>query len=243
MMHAPVSEEDVLRELIERAAIFRLLARCFAYPHAGHRAEMAAALQQASGHAGLEGVEWHALTAEWESAEEEELEREYVRLFMGGAPCSLHETAYGDGRRMAGKPHELSDIRGFYKAFGLTLSESEPNLPDHLATELEFYSLLLLKQAYAIEEGWQEQREITEDAARKFMEHHLGRWVGAFAAALLEHNGEAAYRTLGAVVVAVVATECERLGVQPEFLIGRLSGDIMQEDTLICPRDEEVQVP
>ncbi|MEO5355558.1 MAG: molecular chaperone TorD family protein [Magnetococcus sp. XQGC-1] len=183
------------------------------------------------------------MLTDWETTGDEPLEQEHMRLFLGSAPCSLHETAYGDGRRMAGKPHELSDIRGFYKAFGLTLSETEPSLPDNLATEMEFYSLLLLKQAYAIEEGWQEQREVTEDAARKFLEQHLGRWTGTFAAGLVEHDAGAAYRTLGAVVAAVVAGECARLNVQPELLSGRLSGDVMQEDVLVCPRDEADQTP
>ncbi|MEO5341352.1 MAG: molecular chaperone TorD family protein [Magnetococcus sp. MYC-9] len=234
-------EKDPLSDLIERAAVFRLLARGFAYPHAGRRSEMLAGFQTMSGHACLSGVAWGALTSAWSATEEERLEQDYMRLFMGSGPCSLHETAYGDGRRMAGKPHELSDIRGFYKAFGLTLSEQEPNLPDHLSTELEFYSILLLKQAYAAEEGWEEQREITVDASRKFLEHHLGRWLGAFVAGLVEHESGAAYGSLGDVAAAMVAMECGILGIQPELLSGRISGDVMQEEELICPRD--VQQP
>ena len=46
---------------------------------------------------------------------------------------------------------------------------------DHLDMELEFYSPLL-KQAYALEQGWQDKSEIARDAASAFLADHLGRW-------------------------------------------------------------------
>ncbi len=232
-----INTSDPLQELIERAAIFRLLAHGFTYPQEGNRQLLATAMRNMSYHAGVANSPWMEMISAWEECNDELLSQEYMRLFMGSAPCSLHETAYGDGQRLAGKPREMADIRGFYKAFAMTLSEEEPTPPDHLATELEFYSVLLLKQAYALEEGWQEPLEITEDAARKFLEQHLGRWVKAFAAGMLEQNATPAYLLLAETTAAVLHTESERLNVHPELLSGRIVGDVMQEDALICPRD------
>jgi TorA maturation chaperone TorD len=228
---------DPLQALIERAAIFRLLAHGFVYPKEGDRPLLAAAMRNMAQHAGVAGSDWSALQEAWQNGDDERLVQEYMRLFLGSAPCSLHETAYGDGQRLAGKSRELADIRGFYKAFAMTLSEDEPHLPDHLATELEFYSVLLLKQAYALEEGWQEPLAIAADAARTFMDYHLGRWVNAFVTVVQEQQAEEPYRLLAEVTAAVVGAECDRLGVHPELLSGRIAGDVMQEDALVCPRD------
>ena len=61
-----------------------------------------------------------------------------------GRARSLYERVRSHGM---GKGNTLADIGGFYQAFGLTLDRGIHELPDHIAVELEFYGLLLLKQS------------------------------------------------------------------------------------------------
>ncbi len=160
----------------------------------------------------------------------------YARVFLGSGPCPLRESAYGDGRRIAGRPAELADINGFYSAFGLAPSSAEPDLPDHLCSELEFYSLLLMKLAYASERGWRQRRRVAARAAKKFLEDHLGRWIGALAAQLRSCGAASPYRELAECLEGLVAAEVKRLRVHPSSAVGRLPRDLMQDDEFACPR-------
>ncbi|MCR4346635.1 MAG: molecular chaperone TorD family protein [Sulfuricaulis sp.] len=233
--------EEQAQKLLARAAVFRLLARGFAYPAEGHGHEMQrdfARLYEADRYTRFTPPVALALTRAqqgWRHADGNETSREYMRLFLGSGPVSLHETAYGDGRRIAGRPVELADINGFYAAFGLTLSESDPDLPDHLCTELEFYSLLLVKESYALTRGWLSRARLAREAAKTFLEQHLGRWTEPLRASLQEHNG-GLYLDLANAVAATVEAECKRLRVQPLPFIERLPPDVMQDESFVCPR-------
>ena len=233
------------QELLARAAVFRLLARGFAYPAEGHAREMQQAfarLYEADRSTRFVPRVSLALTRaqqEWRHADGNETSREYMRLFLGSGPVSLHETAYGDGRRIAGRPVELADISGFYAAFGFALSESDPDLPDHLCAELEFYSLLLVKQAYAILRGWLPKAHIAREAAKTFLEQHLGRWIGTLKTSLQENNA-LLYLNLADAVETLVETESKRLRVQPAPFTGSLPRDVMQDESFVCPRDNAV---
>jgi len=231
------TEAEVLG-LLQEAAVLRLAAAAFAYPDAERRASVRRGFDELekaqSGR--LSAVPWAAAFAAartcW-SAARSELESEYVRLFFGAAPCPLHESAYGDGRRLGGRVVELADIAGFYRAFGFSLSAVRRDLPDHLCAELEFAAALLLKEAYAIAEGLGERREITHAAATEFFDTHLGRWPAALRDALAETAAPEAYLALADFVVALVASHCERLGVAPVLAEGRI--DAREEDCLSCP--------
>ncbi len=230
-----------IETVVERAARFRVLALGFAYPEPGYRDAMLEALRGLP--PGREDFPSAALYSALRDTGDGMLAEEYTRLFLGSGPCSLHETAYGDGRRIAGRPSELADIGGFYAAFGVEISPRHPDLPDLMSTELEFYSLLLVKQAYAQLRNWPEQRAVTARAAHLFLEHHLGRWVSAFAAAVLEHSLFAAYRELARAVAAEVTAECRTLGARPPPATGRVPFDFMHADAFGCPAATEPPVP
>ncbi|MBF0308317.1 MAG: molecular chaperone TorD family protein [Magnetococcales bacterium] len=240
-MTAEVSTEQ-LKSLLVPAAVLRWLARGFTYPHPGH-IEL---LQQEATPLDRPGLSPESRTA-LEAAlallsdcTEEELAGEHIRLFTAKGVCSLHETAYGDGRRMGGQPVELADIGGFYKAFGLEPSPAQPDLPDHLCMELEFYSLVLVKQAYALAEGWSEQAEIAAQAGEKFLVEHLGRWIPPLVASIREQAGaESWHAAIGQLLQSVIADECTRLGVTPQPFSARMVADEeVTGDTFTCPRDE-----
>lgn len=238
-----VDREQAVHNRLRRAMLFRTAAAGFAYPEDGHlqrvREVFAGLSQTGNSDSGedLPGAFGLARQA-WEHAVDGPASAEYARLFLGQAPCPPHETAYGDGRRFAGRASELADISGFYSAFGLGLSETQPDLPDHVSAELEFYSLLLVKTAYADLRGMEEEREISENAGRLFLESHLGRWAGAFAARLVEEGGAQPFRAHARFFEELVSDECRRCGVTPAPFTSLQIGDAPQENDLSCPRDE-----
>ncbi|NUN06565.1 MAG: molecular chaperone TorD family protein [Bdellovibrio sp.] len=151
------------------------------------------------------------------SSDIDDLRSLYIDIFERGQGVnSPYETEYGRHRAMA-KGQELGDIAGFYKAFGFELeTEGEGReILDHVSVELEFYSLLLMKQNYFSENANSEAAEIILDGRKKFLTAHLGRFVEAIGA----RPGVAANPYFKAVyewVGSLVAEECIRLGIQPE---------------------------
>lgn len=234
-----------MKKLLAEAALFRTLAAAFRYPDAETHETVAAMFTALHSSNGVRpGSSAHAdllreAEAAWSATDGAVLQSEYLRLFHGSGACALRETAYGDGRRIAGRPTELADIAGFYRAFGLKLAERRPDLPDHLSAELELMSVLLLKEAYALSQGWAEQRTVARDAAKEFLASHLGRWVGTLANALEENEAPLVYLALMDLVCLSVRRQCRRFRIAPKLAQGRLPPDFMQNDAFDCPRVAE----
>lgn len=177
----------------------------------------------------------------WAGTDDEHARDEYARLFLGSARAPMRETAYGDGRRLAGRSAELADIAGFYAAFGFAMSDEDRQPPDHLCAELEFCSLLLVKCAYALRDGWTERGRVAEAALRRFLEDHLGRWTHAFCDLVGLAAARAPYRESAALLVAALAATMRRLRVAPTALRGLAPPDFMQADVFECPRADAAQ--
>jgi nitrate reductase assembly molybdenum cofactor insertion protein NarJ len=143
------------------------------------------------------------------------LRAEYIAIFdRGRVHNSLYETEYGRGALVKG--NALADIAGFYRAFGLEFGheDSVHEMLDHVSVELEFYALLLMKQETLAAGGDAEGQAIVCEAQQKFLEAHLGRFVGAIAT----RPGVTASAFYGPVLAwcrDLVAAECARLGVSP----------------------------
>lgn len=146
----------------------------------------------------------------------DDLRSEYIAIFDQSKSLNpLYETEYGRERAMF-KAKELSDIAGFYQAFGFELDpDANREMIDHISVELEFYSLLLMKYLYLQDTGDVEGRDITYDGMQKFMLSHLGRFVPA----ILEREGLQSspfYIEVFQWLEKIVAVECDRLKVEPE---------------------------
>ncbi len=144
------------------------------------------------------------------------LSDEYITLFeRGSGRCPIHETEFGRMRGMS-KGNELSDIAGFYNAFGMTTADTSDarEMHDHLAVELEFYGTLLARQAALLENADAEGVSIVEDARRKFLIDHLGRLARAVAQQDTVKQS-ALYSPILNACETIVQNECDRMGAIP----------------------------
>jgi len=138
----------------------------------------------------------------------------YQRLFGHTARgiVSPYETEYGD-EALFQQPHEMGDLAGFYRAFGLTLNTAEHERPDHVSCECEFLCFLALKEAYALEQPDPVMVEETRKASRLFLRDHLGRFAPAFSRKLVQEDAGGFYGALGDLCYAFLNWECRRVGV------------------------------
>lgn len=208
-MHAAQTVEFLER----RALAFCLAGRLTAWPDAA-LAHDASALAEGL----LDGDALERRLVELARASDRQsMESAYIELFENGPRrCPIHETEYGRMRGLS-KGNDLADVEGFYLAFGLTRLEGGEAMADHLGVELEFYGTLLAKLAAAHERTDEEGVAVMEDARRKFLEEHLGRFASAVAhqPAVTEHPH---YGPLLAVAAGLVETECTSLQLKPQPL-------------------------
>jgi len=237
--------DDAARRRLARAAAFRLVAIGFSMPGPEHVATVRESLQKLDKpmRDGLFDPEivrrLRALRSAWRTASSAAAAREYLRLFHGDPQAPLHETAYGDGRRLNGRPIEMADINGYYQAFGFACRRDNPDLPDHLAAEFEFASLLLVKESYALSNGWVARHALTGVALTKFLEDHLGRWIDSFRASLARAGASSHWRRLAELAAALVAHECRLRRARPAPWRERAPADEMQAGAFACPRGAE----
>jgi TorA maturation chaperone TorD len=121
---------------------------------------------------------------------------------------------------MAGKAALLADVAGFYRAFGLEPAAGQPEVEDHVCAELEFMSVLALKEAWAIAGRHTEGLEVTLAAQRAFLTDHLARWAGAFARRVTAAAAPGFYPAAAALLQAWIDADCARLQIAPVALEG-----------------------
>ncbi len=155
----------------------------------------------------------------------------------GAAPP--YETEYGEDSLFQ-PPQEMSDLGGFYQAFGLTLRPSEHERIDHVACECEFMLFLARKEAHALAQADAVMLEETRRATRLFLRDHLGRWAPAFGWMLAREDRGGFYGGLGELLVAFVAHECVRVGVAAGPQLLRLRSTSVGDVPMACGTGEEL---
>jgi len=156
------------------------------------------------------------------------LQASYRRLFGHTARglVSPYETEYGEDSPFL-PAQEMSDLAGFFRAFGLVLHPAAHERIDHISCAFEFLLFLARKEAYALERGHSAMPDEIRMAARLFLRDHLGRFAPAFGKKLAREEPGGFYGILGELCAAFVAHECARVGVPagPEFLRLRSTSD------------------
>lgn len=183
-----------------RQGLYRLFGALFLYPDRDRLATLRAVageLQQADDF-------WGSYTfseplrrllkvlSELGEGAKEEIEEEYVRLFLVKPMAPPYQSFYLDPDGQA-RGWIAVQLEREYTHAGLALSPSQKKLPDHVAVELEFMAFLCGQQAQALEEGTLEGGDQAQECQRAFLGQHLGRWFPRFALQVNDAASEALY--------------------------------------------------
>lgn len=174
-----------------REATYRLIGRAFLYPDEERVGVLAAAardLRQES-----ETLTrfaffdvWSRLLSKLETLGQREISKTqaaYVTMFVvnsGGIPCPPYESIQ---REQPGWPAGwlLAQVEREYSAAGLAPSPVLGEMPDHVAVELEFVSVLCGLEAQAWEKENLGHGLGALRRQKEFLESHLARWFPKFA--------------------------------------------------------------
>lgn len=198
------SSRPQTRRAVARSHVYETLARLLDYPDAELFEDIRNGTLSRALHVVLDAVDPDLVGAvNWVElsncgTEPEDLAVEYTRLFdLGGSgpPCPLNGGLYGGARMKT-----MEEAVRFYNHFGLTLSESPREMPDHLTTQLEFLHFLAFQEAEATEAD--HDPGSYRRAARDFISRHPGRWVPQLRARLEQHAAFPFFRELVALLDA-----------------------------------------
>jgi TorA maturation chaperone TorD len=171
------------------------------------------------------------LAALADPAERERLEAEYHRLFDGEAPVPPCEGSWeADPFRHV---RQLSDIAGFYSAFGAEAGGPAAERADHVACELEFLAFLEARRLELEQAGDTEGADTCREAGDAFLADHVGRWVPEFCRAMLGSTASAVYACIAGLGEEIVTAELERRRLSPAPLAKRRRLDV-EADCFEC---------
>lgn len=144
----------------------------------------------------------------------ESLMGSYIALFghtsRGAAPP--YETEYGAGGPFS-QPQELSDISGFYSAFGLSLDPSRHERFDHICCECEFMCFLYAREAHALERADASAAQAAAAAQRLFLRDHLGAFGRTFFFRVTQEGYDTWHASAARFAAAFLEAECLRFGL------------------------------
>ena len=169
------------------------------------------------------------------------LQTSFGRLFghTVRAVVPPYETEYGEDSLFL-PCHELSDIAGFFQAFGLALDPTAHERVDHISSECEFLLFLARKEAYALECRDLQMQQDVQHATRLFLRDHLGGWAPAFGHRLAREDPEGFYGNLGGLCHAFVSADCRRLGVPAGPQMLRLRAPLGADGPMACASGGEL---
>ena len=166
-------------------------------------------LDQIEGWVATECANWHVTDSD--------LQAEHRRVFSNviTLDCPPYETLFGNDH-VFGQAHVMGDIAGFYKAFGVELSQDVHERMDHLSVELEFMHFLAYKESYARCHDGPEKTQIVVDAQKKFIKDHIGRWVPLFSKMLVKKADSGLFRYMADFTSDWIDFDAAYLGVNPQ---------------------------
>ncbi len=230
---------------LSRSALYQLMSQALVYPSQ----EAVSALQevdlpQAQRAAARLPARVAPLLAAFgeqlQSADATQLQAEHRRIFthilsLDCPPCETFYTA----RHIFQETQELSDIGGFFRAFGLEIADKERL--DHISVELEFMHFLTYKEAYALTHHGPAKARLCRDVQRKFVQDHLGRWATRFAQRLGQKANGGYYGCLASLVEAYLTAEVEFLRAHPEAVSVSTDWRKQSPEDFSCPVAEGCQ--
>ena len=112
----------------------------------------------------------------------------------------------------------MEELVRFYNHFGLTLSQQQRELPDHVTVELEFMHFLTFKETLALHHRQDCSPYLR--AQRDFVARHLGKWLPLLARRLQAQSPLPFFAGLVALAGEFLQRERDYLVVALEGLNG-----------------------
>jgi DMSO reductase family type II enzyme chaperone len=210
---APVGAGAEEKQAAARSSIYGLFQDALAYPDDEVREALASGELVELMRKGLALAEVDFTPAEesWRALREvgstEDLAVEYTRLFDAGSsgpPCPLYAGLHGGDRLK-----KMEEAVRFYNHFGLSTSEAQRELPDHLPTQLEFMHYLTYREVEALHAG--NDAGPYRRAQRDFVARQLHKWIPKLYALLEEHKASDFLLSLFKLLADFLAWEGRRL--------------------------------
>jgi TorA maturation chaperone TorD len=195
---------------LARADAYRLLSACYYQPEDAFLEEevfsqLRTALAKSSP---SEIMEAATLDDCFRASGVEALMLDYSRLFLG--PFDILAKPYGsvylDGEKVVMGDSTMQALE-LYRVGGFDVAEDFLEMPDHIAVELEFLYLL----SFHIGKESEEERARLITLKQKFLEEHLGRWVGAFSEAIRKGAQTDFYKRLADLTEQFVREDLQEL--------------------------------
>lgn len=140
----------------------------------------------------------------------------YNRLFGHAVrgKCPPYELEYGRSEIIQ-QASILSDVSGFYAAFGMEVDRAAQDRADHVTIESEFMSLLCTKEAAAMDPENDDHLDVARKAQRNFLKDHLACWLPSFAHRVDQADGNGWYGAIARFASTFLAAECGRFEIRP----------------------------
>jgi DMSO reductase family type II enzyme chaperone len=156
---------------------------------------------------------------QWLRQPADDLFAEYDRVFGVGpvVDCPPYETEFFNNQEPFFRAQQMADVAGFYQAFGLNISKSRPERPDHIALELEFMSWLVFKERMALERNDPQgvaDAYVCRDAQEDFLTDHMVWWMPSYATGLRKKAGDGPYACLGRMLSAFLPIERAQFNIK-----------------------------
>jgi DMSO reductase family type II enzyme chaperone len=235
-------KERAAGHALARSVLYRLLSQALVYPSQEAISDLRGVdlpqAQEAASEVSAQVVPLlAALREHLECTDLDHLQTEHRRVFshIMSADCPPCETYY-TASQVFQETQELSDIGGFYRAFGLEMADKERL--DHISVELDFLHFLTHKEAYALVHHGRAKARLCREAQLKFMRDHLGRWAIPFAQSLDRKAGGGYLECVASLTETFISAEMSFLGAQPEVAVVDRRWRTMAPEDLSCAPDE-----
>lgn len=196
---------------LARTDVYRLLSACYYQPEDAFLEEdVFSQLKTALAKASPSGViDAAALDDCFKSSGVEVLLLDYSRLFLG--PFEILAKPYGsvylDGEKIVMGDSTMQALE-LYREGGFDVAEDFLEMPDHIAVELEFLYLLSFRIGKASDD---EEKACLILLKQKFLEEHLGRWVGTLSEAIRKGAQTDFYKRLADLTEQFVREDLQEL--------------------------------
>ncbi len=144
-----------------------------------------------------------------------DLQIEYTYLFISAiphVPASPYESAYTDRGLLMGEP--VSQALQSYRKAGLDIRLDHDNLPDHIATEIEFMFYLVRQEATQDNVADDNVRGTWQEHQKLFLEEHLARWSPLFLSRIVSHARKEFYRLVAQLCEGFLRAETARVATR-----------------------------